>query len=692
MPPQPAIHHQSAQASRHAPTPSATSDIVVIGGGPAGSTFAAITRKYAPNARVTVLEKARFPRWHIGESTIPVANGVLEELEVFDQLSASGAIKKIGITFVWGRDRRPWNADYLLLGQRDAPRPQDVVDVVGQDFAGLRRPEQDAPFTSFNVLRAEFDHMLLNQARAFGAHVFEGTRVSAVQPRPDGAGHVVTWQDEHGRSGHIETGFVMDASGLSALMTRGHRQRDPHMSNFAVFGYLSGARWKVTYNGRRSHTTVFIASIDHGWIWYFPVADDVMSVGVVTHRDHFRRHFRPSPAAQASTAGDLGDPGGPGDGDLETFFWQSLRNCEEIAGMVEGAHLRDDILPPHADGTPERVRACQDWSSWATSPVGAGFATAGDAAMFVDPILSSGVTLALQSGHRAAYTWLTARTRPELDSRQLWQAYADYLRGEAGSFLQLARFFYGNNRAAESWWWEAHRIVNGAGRLDLADVMGAPETRPQSSSADAPPHGLGHASTKNPTAGAGDSAKYAFTMATAGFFPVPRAIPVEIIGHLIAGTIGEGFVGHEAAPALADELAAIYERPGLPTADALARSRIEPITDFHLALRTEPPPRHAPSGQLEVYHDLVTDDDAFFHRLAVAPTRISPALAPVVTAIPQHHRVSDLMAAAPALLPPGIAPAATISHLAGQIVRVAALKGFIRLEPDGPDGGADSNP
>lgn len=581
-----------------------TSDVVVLGGGPAGSTFAGIVKKYAPTLRVTLLEKAHFPRYHIGESTIPVANTVLRDLEVEDRVHTTGAVKKIGITFVWGADRTPWNADYLLLRDRPADlRPDQVIDIVGQDFAGLGRPAQTEPFTAFNVRRDRFDALLLDQARAFGVSVHEGVRATAVE-RTETQSRV-SWQDEQGRAGTIETAFVLDATGLSALMTRADRQRDPHMNNFAVYGYFASAGWKVTYNGKSSHTTVFIASIPHGWIWYFPIAEDVMSVGVVTHRDHFRDRL----------AGI----------NLERFYRDMLADCPEIAGLLAGARLRDDILPAGA-----RVRASQDWSSWAEMPVGPGWAAAGDAAMFVDPILSSGVTLALQSGHRAAYTLLTARARPELDPGQLWRAYADYIRGEAGSFLKLARFFYGNNRAAESWWWEAHRLVNASGRLDI-------------------------------------DPQRAFTMATAGFFPVPRALSLEIVGPLIAGALGT----HA-------DLRHVHEHSGVPAAADLDDLRLEPLAPFRLALRTEPH-REAPPGQLRVFHDLVSDDPAFFHRLAVAPTDISAALAPIVDAVPRHQTVRSLKAAAPALVSPSLAPPATLADLAAHIVRVAAVKGFVRL-------------
>jgi len=581
-------------------------DCVVMGGGPAGATFAAILKKYAPEVQVTVLDQDHQPRHHIGESLIPVVNGVLRELGVFEQCYDGRFIRKIGISFVWGKDRTPWNADYLDIADMQPGDDRQIIDVVGQDFSELMRREmrRDIPLTSINVLRSVFDKMLLDQARHFGAEVREGTRVSAVVRDETGRVVGVDWRDESGRKGRIETPFVLDATGLSALATRGDRVYDPTMNNFAVSGYFKGADWKVVFRGRRDATTVFICTIDHGWIWYFPVADDVMTVGVVTRAQHFQD------ALQSV--------------DLETFYWNSLRGCAEIWPLLANAELRDDIFP---DG--RRLQNIKDWSSWTPHPVGPGYAAAGDAAIFIDPILSTGLTLALQSGHRAACTFNTLRKRPELDATEMWQAYADYLRGEAGSFLTLARYFYGNNRAADSWWWQAHRVLNRAGHLDLDD-------------------------------------KQAFTMATAGFFPTPRAISLEIMAPLL-----KGLVGSEA------DLLNVYHEGGVST-EAMPEAGIQVNTPFRLALRAEPP-LEGRDGLLETYYDLVCDGYELAHRLAAAPCKMGRDLGPVAEAAQRHQRVADLLAEAPALVPtvtPEAARRATLGLLAN-----AAKKGFITLTP-----------
>lgn len=586
-------------------------DAVVLGGGPAGSTFASIVKKYAPELKVVLLEKEHFPRWHIGESTIPAANGVFKDLGLYETLLESSFVKKVGATFIWGQDRTPWNADYLKLRTLTSKNGcSDIIDVTGQDFSELlgREATQDTPFSAFNVRRAEFDKLLLDQSRNFGVDVREGTMATKVlwdeQEQVEG----VKWQDDTGRKGTLFTPFVLDATGLSHLMTRGQREYDANLNNFAVYGYLSGAEWKVTFNGRRDMSTVFIAAVDKGWIWYFPVDQDVMTVGAVTNTRHFKDRLK--------------------DVDLEALFWEMLHSCPEVAGLVENATLRDDVLPNGA-----RVACSQDWSSWAKQPVGKGWAAAGDAAMFVDPILSTGVTLALQTGHRAAYTFLTARARTELSTESLWRAYADYLRGEYGAYLTLARYYYGNNKAAPSWWWEAQQLVNASGKLDLSD-------------------------------------RDAFTMATAGFFPIPRAygLNAEVVLPIL-----KNLSGTEA------NLYNIYHESGVPPHEELANYALEVLTSFRLDLRTEPGVERGLTGQLEVYYDLITEELGFSHRMAAVPSRIAAVMAPIVAAIHKHSTVSGLLAEAPSLLPPGVAEPEAIRRATLDIVRIAAMKGFVRV-------------
>lgn len=585
-------------------------DVVVVGGGPAGSTFAAIAAKYDPSARITVLEREHHPRYHIGESLIPVANGVFHDLELFDTLYDGRFVKKLGITFVWGRDRTPWDADYLEIETIQRDDGTQILDVVGQDFTSLLRRElrRDQPFTAINVRRAEFDKLLIDQARHFGAEVREGTE--AVKLHTDDAGRVtgVSWRDDTGAQGRIDAPLVIDASGLAAFGGRGEREYCPDLANFAVSGYFRGADWKIVFRGHAHEATnVFIASVEHGWLWYIPVGPDLVSCGAVTSTRHFKDRLKHV--------------------DLEAFFWEMVRSCPEIAPLVAQAELVDDMLPGG-----KRVQATRDWSGWAKTPVRPGYVAVGDSAIFVDPILSSGLTMAVQSGHRAAYTFNTLRKRPELDAAELWGAYADYVRGEAGSYLTLARYYYGNNKAADSWWWQAQRQVNPAGQLRLDD-------------------------------------REAFTLATAGFFPTPRAISVEIMAPLL-----EGLLGTDA------DLKNIYHATGVPQGTDLERARITVRTPFSLKLRGEPEEHSNPDGLLNVFHDLVADDFDFAHRNAAVPCRIAPALAPIVAALPRFATVAELLEAAPDLIPGGHGRADEVRQSTLAILRNAAKKGFIALE------------
>lgn len=600
--------------ARDVTTVPAEADCVVMGGGPAGSTFASIVRKYAPEVSVVVLEKARFPRWHVGESTIPVANGVLDDLGVLSRMRQASFVPKLGVTFVWGADRRPWHADFLTTAARVGASldPSDVIDVTGQSFEAVLGPgsETSRPYTAFNMRRDRFDQILLQRSAQLGAQVFEGHRIRVVHRVADTESHDVHWQRDDGTRGTIRAGFVLDASGSAHLMSRGQRDYDERMNNFAVYGYLKGARWKVTHHGDERASTVFIAAIEHGWIWYFPIDDDVMSVGVVTNVDHFRSELRGI--------------------DLEAWLWEHLRACPELRGFMDVAELRDDVLPRG-----QRVGCCRDWSSWAKQPTGAGWAAAGDAAMFVDPILSTGVTLALQTGHRAAYTYLSGRGEPAELRRELWGAYVRYLKAEYGAYRTLARYFYGNNRCSRSWWWQAQQLVNADGRLDLSDHD-------------------------------------AFVMASAGFFPSGRAF----------GTNGEAvcsMLEHLGKPKA--DLYALYRDTGVPELEALPHHRFEPAAAFVLALRAEPGLELGRQGKLAVYYDLHTDDPAMAHRLSARPARIPRVLAPVVERMQSPGSVTSLLRLGDRRLAAAVPDPAQRRLLVLQLVSIAAIKGLITVHP-----------
>ena len=579
-------------------------DCLVLGGGPAGSTFAATLLRHAPGVRVTILEQARFPRWQVGESVVPLINAQLRELGLFDRVLGAEFVKKIGNVVVWGPTRTPWSPDFLSLGEM-RERDSRALDIPGFDYrplAGSGLP-LDEPVTSFNVRRGQFDDLLLTRARELGARVLEGTRATRIERSANGRVESVSFANDAGETGEFRPGFVVDACGLGSPLTHGQRFRDPALKHCAIIGYLRGARWKASYRGGE-RAAVFVLSVARGWIWYIPLENDLISVGLVT--DAAELKTRPKQAA------------------LEELLLNELSAAPELREVVRNARLCDDVLPNHA-----RVRTCQQWSSFVDTPVGANWVAVGDAAMFVDPIIPSGVGFAMQSGHRAAYTWLTAHDHPDIPAEHIWEAYAWYVRGEYGAMSQLAHFMYANNRALESRFWR--RPLLEPWRLHLPEEC---------------------------------------TLSACDFFPLPKAFGWRVVAPLLSGIAGTG-----------GALERVYENDGLPAdLDGLELDVRAPLS---LALRSEYPTDGVRNGRLRLYRDVVTSQRNLYHRLAIEAADIPERLAPLVAALHLHREVDSLLAAAPKLLSASPSERLAVDRATRELLRVVARRGFIRVSRSG---------
>jgi flavin-dependent dehydrogenase len=224
-------------------------DVLVIGGGPAGSTISALLAERGRD--VVMLEKSRHPRFHIGESLLPFNMPLFERLGVAKEIESIG-MPKYGAEFVSPGYGKP--AMFEFVNAMDNPFP-----------------------STYQVRRSEFDEILFRNAARKGARAIEGCRVTGVEFRPGGA--EVTAREESGRERVWQTKFVVDASGRDTLLASrlGVKERSREHNSAAIYGHFSGA----TRLPGRAEGNITIFWFDHGWFWFIPLADGATSIGAV---------------------------------------------------------------------------------------------------------------------------------------------------------------------------------------------------------------------------------------------------------------------------------------------------------------------------------------------------------------------------------------------------------------------------
>jgi halogenation protein CepH len=388
---QPAIPTRP-RAPRHVPpapdSSPARADVVVIGGGPAGSSAAAIL---AENGRsVLVLEREPFPRYHVGESLLPALWELWDRLGLSESIVRAGFVVKQGIRFARSDD------------------PDDVV------LLSAEYPEYFPRTWTYHVDRARFDALLLDNARDKGADVRQGWTVADVLLE-DGrvTGVLAGPNGEPPRA--IAADVVIDATGRDCLIARklGWRRPDPALNKVAHYTqYACGRRSEVEsllHPADRipGATTTDVHVVDGGWLWYIPLGGDVVSVGAVL---------------DAHRAGRLA-------GDPEAVLDAALDACPRVREQLGGARR---IMP---------VQTISGISYINESFVGDGFVLVGDASMFVDPIFSAGVTLAVRGGIYAADTILDAFQRRDFSAACL-ASYEARIRPPMDRIFELIRRWY----------------------------------------------------------------------------------------------------------------------------------------------------------------------------------------------------------------------------------------------------------
>lgn len=368
-------------------------DVAIIGGGPAGSMTAGLLRKYDRRIRVAVFERERFPRDHVGESLLPRACNVLNEVGVWDKVEAADFPIKVGATYKWGKSAELW--DFLFTNEEEVarlPRPGK--------YEGCRRS------STFQVDRSLFDEILLDHAAELGAEVCEQTPVRSVQRDGD---FVESLMLENGD--RVVAEFYVDASGHSGFLRRAMGVGVEHptsLQNIAVWDYWQNAEWAVRIGVGGTRVQVF--SVPFGWVWFIPLGPTRTSIGLVTSADYYKSSGK-RPAE---------------------LYEQALKAEPMLVDLTKNASCEN------------RLSTTTDWSFLSERMFGDNWFLVGESAGFADPILAAGLTITMLGARELAYSILSAR-KGRFSREWLGREYDRRQRAAIINHVRFAQYWYTAN-------------------------------------------------------------------------------------------------------------------------------------------------------------------------------------------------------------------------------------------------------
>lgn len=355
-------------------------DVIIVGGGPAGSTTAALVAESGRS--VLVLERDVFPRFKIGESLMPGTYWTLQRLGIFEKMQASAFPKKFSVQF-FGKS-----------GKAGAPF-----------YFKENEPEERAQ--TWQVLRSDFDQLMIDNAVEKGTVVQHGVSVLDVVFDGDRATGVIARMPDKSTK-EFKAKVIVDASGQSALISRKLKNitHETDLQNAAIYTHFKGAVRDCGVD--EGATLIMQTETGDSWFWYIPLPNDVVSVGVVGHIDYLLKNRKVS---------------------AEEIFNLELAKCKSMIPRVDGA---EQLFP---------FKATKEFSYKAESIAGNGWVLVGDAFGFLDPIYSSGIFIALKSGEMAADAIIEAFEKENFTGTQLGK-FEDDLQVGIEAIRRLVYAFY----------------------------------------------------------------------------------------------------------------------------------------------------------------------------------------------------------------------------------------------------------